>query len=123
MYLRKVHIENIRSIAELDWEIPAGQEAGWHVVIGDNSSGKSTFLRAVSLVLVGMKEAIVLGADWQSWLRKKEKLGLIRLELHLDLNVDDYDPIAYLPNGQWLSPIESVIVENKFFDENGRREE
>ena len=27
MYIRKVHIENIRSIEKLDWEIPEGNEA------------------------------------------------------------------------------------------------
>jgi hypothetical protein len=28
MYIHKVHIENIRSIQELDWEVPEGKEAG-----------------------------------------------------------------------------------------------
>ncbi|MBL8187166.1 MAG: AAA family ATPase [Acidobacteria bacterium] len=82
MYLRKVHIENIRSIAKLDWEIPEGQEAGWHVVIGDNGSGKSTFLRAIALVLVGLEAAQALRQNWDDWLRKGESQGRIELNDH-----------------------------------------
>lgn len=86
MYLRKVHIENIRSIAKLDWEIPEGKEAGWHVVIGDNGSGKSTFLRAVALALVGMPEAMALALlqNWSDWLRQNEQQGRIKIQLNSD---------------------------------------
>lgn len=84
MYLRKVHIKNIRSIAKLDWEIPEGQEAGWHVVIGDNGSGKTTFLRAISLVLIGEREAAALRQDWDDWLRKGVSSGRIELDLNFD---------------------------------------
>ena len=80
MYLRKVHIENIRSIAELDWEVSEGQEAGWHVVIGDNGSGKTTFIRAAALALVGAQEAIALREGWNDWLRNGKREGWIETE-------------------------------------------
>lgn len=88
MYLRKVHIENIRSIAELDWEIPEGQEAGWHVVIGDNGSGKTSVMRALSLALVGYSEALRLPQDWSNWLKHRESVGNIKLELIPDFKMD-----------------------------------
>lgn len=88
MYLRKVHIENIRSITELDWEIPAGSEAGWHVVIGDNGSGKSTFLRAIALVLVGQNEATALRQNWNDWMRKAENQGHIEVGFYFDPSYD-----------------------------------
>jgi hypothetical protein len=70
MYLRRIHIRNIRSIAELTWELPDDHPgAGWHVVIGDNGSGKSSFLRSVALGLVGPTEAAGLREDWSEWLR------------------------------------------------------
>ncbi len=81
MYLRKVHIENIRSIAKLDWEIPKGKEAGWHVVIGDNGSGKTTFMRAAALALIGDQEAIALREGWREWVRNGEDTGLVEVEL------------------------------------------
>lgn len=80
MYLRKVHIENIRSIAKLDWEIPQGREAGWHVVIGDNGAGKTAFLRAIALALVGVKEAQALRHNWDDWLRLNEREGHVELD-------------------------------------------
>ncbi len=70
MYIRKVHIENIRSIEKLDWEVPEGKEAGWHVLIGDNGAGKSTVLRAIALSLIGTNEWMGLRQSPQSWLRR-----------------------------------------------------
>ena len=70
MYIRKVHLENIRSIATLDWEVPAGKEAGWHVLIGDNGAGKSTVLRAIALSLIGTNEWMGLRQHPQYWLRR-----------------------------------------------------
>lgn len=81
MYLRKIHIENIRSIDELDWEIPEGQEAGWHVVIGDNGSGKTTFMRAIALGLIGDREAIALREGWSDWVRNSEGEGLVEVAI------------------------------------------
>lgn len=84
MYLRKVHIENIRSIAKLDWEIPEGREAGWHVVIGDNGSGKSSFLRSIALVLIPHNDVSALRENWNDWLRQAKRQGKVDLWLDLD---------------------------------------
>ncbi len=77
MYIRKVHIENIRSIEKLDWEVPAGKEAGWHVLIGDNGAGKSTLLRAIALSIVGVSEWQGLRQSIGVWLRRNCKSGSI----------------------------------------------
>jgi predicted ATP-dependent endonuclease of OLD family len=45
MYLQKVTIHNIRSITDLEMEFP--NPAGWHVLIGENGSGKSSIIRAI----------------------------------------------------------------------------
>lgn len=52
MYIRRIEINNIRSIEHFEMTFPEGQEAGWHVLIGDNGSGKSTIVRAVALGLL-----------------------------------------------------------------------
>ena len=46
MYITSVKIENIRSVADfrMDFKSPAG----WHVLIGDNGSGKSTISKLIS---------------------------------------------------------------------------
>ena len=84
MYIDSIKIDNIRSIRhfEMQFENPAG----WHVVIGDNGAGKSTFVKAVSLALVGAEKAIYLRQDFKKWIRigagleeeKKIELGILR---------------------------------------------
>ncbi|MBT9547682.1 MAG: AAA family ATPase [Candidatus Sericytochromatia bacterium] len=48
MYVQRVDLKNIRSFKsfEMTFEAPY---AGWHVVIGDNATGKSTLLRSIAL--------------------------------------------------------------------------
>ncbi|NJK32774.1 MAG: AAA family ATPase [Deltaproteobacteria bacterium] len=59
VHLRRVHIENLRSIRELEWEFEAGKEAGWHVVLGNNGAGKSSVLRAIAVGYLNLeKEAL-----------------------------------------------------------------
>lgn len=55
MHLRRVRIENVRSIRELEWVFEEGKEAGWHVVLGNNGSGKSAVLQAIALCLINQK--------------------------------------------------------------------
>lgn len=92
MYLRAVALDNIRSIASLDWRIPSGTELpGWHVILGDNGAGKSAVLRAIALALVGPKEAIALRQDWNEWLRWEEPDGAISAFLDRDPEFDQFD--------------------------------
>jgi putative AbiEii toxin of type IV toxin-antitoxin system len=90
MYLRKVRIKNIRSISDLDWSIPRTKEPGWHVVIGDNGAGKSTFLRSIALALVGPKEAFALRQNWNDWLSRGKPTGEIRLDITYNQRLDKF---------------------------------
>jgi predicted ATPase len=78
MYISLVRIRNIRSIAELEWR-PKHGGPGWHVILGDNGSGKSSFLRSVALALVGPKEARAARQDWNAWLRSGKDFGFVRI--------------------------------------------
>ncbi|MEK6283381.1 MAG: AAA family ATPase [Acidobacteriota bacterium] len=90
MYLRKVRIKNIRSITDLEWSIPRNKEPGWHVIIGDNGAGKSTFLRSIALALVGPKEAFALRQNWNDWLSRGKPSGEIRLDLTYNRKLDRF---------------------------------
>lgn len=82
MYIQSARIDSIRGITKSVWSLPHGKASGgWHVIIGDNGSGKSTFLRSIALVLVGPSEAPALRQDWNTWLRNDAKIGIIRLNI------------------------------------------
>ncbi len=87
MYIRRALIRNIRSIQALDWK-PNQEGPGWHVILGDNGSGKSSFLKAMALALVGPKEAQAARQDWNVWLRTGASMGLARVEIVPDASSD-----------------------------------
>ncbi|OJT18778.1 hypothetical protein BO221_39290 [Archangium sp. Cb G35] len=124
MYLTRFHIENIRAIRELTWEVPLKSAPGWHVILGDNGSGKSSVLRSLSLAFVGAPDALALQSDWSSWLRG-DQMGEVRLGLAPDWRLDkvskfsagkrrgrslpkEMDVTVLLPGRRGTKPIEMV---------------
>ncbi|HET7230721.1 MAG TPA: ATP-binding protein [Longimicrobium sp.] len=81
MYVRRVTINHVRSISHLEWSVEPGKERGWHVIIGDNGAGKSSFLRSIALALVGDKDAEALRQDWDTWLSRGVANGSVELGL------------------------------------------
>lgn len=61
---------------------PEGKEAGWHVLIGDNGSGKSTIVRAVAACLVGKEELPALLIDWKDWMQKGSTNSRIKIDFN-----------------------------------------
>jgi energy-coupling factor transporter ATP-binding protein EcfA2 len=96
MHLRRVHIRNVRSIAELTWELSAEASGpGWHVILGDNGSGKSSFLRSIALALVGPLESAGLRQSWDEWIRSGTDQALA--ELTIGLGDRDHVPHGRAP--------------------------
>ncbi len=78
MYLNKVYIKNIRSIA--DFAMIFEKPAGWHVIIGDNGAGKSTIVRAISLGIIGPTDSRALRLNLNDWVRRdSDDAGSIQL--------------------------------------------
>ncbi len=90
MYIQEIQIRNLRSIREFDWSLAKDEFAGWHVLIGDNGSGKSTILKAIALALVGEKDAQGLRQNWGDWLKKDQKEGSVSLNLVDDTKYDSF---------------------------------
>ena len=80
MHVRKLEISDIRAIRHLKIEVPATC-AGWHVILGDNGSGKSSVIRALALALIGPAEAPAARQDWASWVRRGASAGQIEVEV------------------------------------------
>jgi energy-coupling factor transporter ATP-binding protein EcfA2 len=90
--IRTFRIRAIRTIADLEWRLPTSvPSAGWHVIIGDNGSGKSSVLRSLALTLVGPSEAPGLRQDWNDWLQKGSKTGYIYLNVDDDKDYDHWE--------------------------------
>src|SRR5262249_11358861 len=90
MYIRHITIEHIRSINSLIWSLPdSGPSAGWHVIVGDNGSGKSSFLRSVALAMLGPKESAGLRQSWDDFLSKDEKGGAIDVVIARNRRIDE----------------------------------
>jgi len=66
-YLCGVQICRVRSISEVNWQIDHERAPGWHVLIGENGSGKTTVLRAVALAMLTAREGDALLQDWSQW--------------------------------------------------------
>jgi predicted ATP-binding protein involved in virulence len=56
MYLRKISIKQLRHISDFEMDFPSGKEAGWHVLLGENGSGKTSILRNIGLCLLKKEE-------------------------------------------------------------------
>lgn len=88
MHISEITIHNIRSIRSLEMVFPKGKEAGWHVIIGDNGSGKSSIIRSLALALIGPENAIALRQNWHNWLSHNEDHGKIGLQILRDVEWD-----------------------------------
>jgi AAA domain, putative AbiEii toxin, Type IV TA system/AAA domain len=87
MHIRRIEIQNIRSIKHLVWELPESQEgAGWHVILGDNGSGKTSFVRAVALAVIGPQNVHSLRFKWNNWASQKHPFITVAVARH-----DKYD--------------------------------
>lgn len=79
MYVRRLTINDIRSIEAFDFRVSAESAPGWHVILGSNGAGKSSVIRSLALALAGPKEAVALRQNWGTWTRFGSNSASIRL--------------------------------------------
>jgi energy-coupling factor transporter ATP-binding protein EcfA2 len=78
MYLSNIQLENIKGFSSLNFDFKRpGTEgyAGWNVIVGGNSAGKSTLLKAISLAFFGTDFAASLLPGTAGWVREGAKDG------------------------------------------------
>jgi predicted ATPase len=88
MYIKKIILENIRSISRFEMNFP--EPAGWHVLIGDNGAGKTSVVQAIGLALMGSAKEIYRlkkpGLD--TFLKQNTSHGKVNIDLQLDKKWD-----------------------------------
>ena len=117
MHVLRLKIKNIRSLRNLDLDLRKDEKtSGWHVILGDNGSGKSTIVRALALTFVGPEIVIATPQDWSKWLSKGKKSGHICSTLKQHRKED-----RWAEKGRTSD--ESILVKTTFNKETGNRKE
>ena len=90
MFLKSLHLENVRSIETLDLPLTDdnGRTRQWTMLLGDNGTGKSTILRSIALMLAGSEALAELAGDMESWIRFGQSKAEIRAVLTTADNKD-----------------------------------
>jgi len=70
MYLRSLTLKNFRAFESLTWQLAEGEEPGWHVLLGANGAGKSSFLRAIAIALTGETEFTAARRPTRDFIRR-----------------------------------------------------
>lgn len=82
MYVRRVVLSDVRGFEKADLDLaPDEVYPGWAVVTGDNGSGKTALLRAISLGLLGPDQTRDLVPDLSGWTRAGGKSAEISVEV------------------------------------------
>lgn len=92
MYIDSIVLTNIRGFSEVNFNFNRGNDkyAGWTVFVGNNGSGKSTFLKAVAIALTGTDTARALEPNYNRWIKEGRKgKSIIQLEI-FRCEDDDY---------------------------------
>ena len=83
MYIKRVVLEDLRGFRHLDFDFerPDHHYNGWTVVTGDNAAGKTAFLKAIALALVGTDTARALQPSLKGWIRRDATEAVVAVEI------------------------------------------
>ena len=81
MHVQKLNISHIRSLRKFEFSLDRQETGGWHVLLGDNGTGKSTVIRALALALMGQSSAHATQQDWSRWLPRDRESGYVSVNL------------------------------------------
>lgn len=93
MYIKSIHLENVRSFTDLQFDLErpdGGGFAGWTVFVGGNSSGKSTILRSAALALIGPEAGGRLTGSPSGWIHKGQSKASAVLKIKWDRENDRF---------------------------------
>lgn len=75
MFLKKIHIQNFKCLADIELSFEKNKSANrkWTLILGENGTGKSNLLKAIALVTAGSNALGELIGNTDSWIRNGEK--------------------------------------------------
>lgn len=75
----------------MEFSFDKGREAGWHVILGQNGSGKSSVIRSLALLEMGEREAYAARQDFSRWISDESHTARISGDFTYD---EGYDTVA-----------------------------
>ena len=119
MHVQRLTIENLRSIRSFRLDLKRKDSAGWHVILGDNGTGKTTVVRALALALMGKPSALAARQDWPRWLPEGCEEG------HVSVALIGHDEDHWIGSGRTskkpITPRARIAVEPGGSKGNGRQ--
>lgn len=88
MYITSLNVKNVRSISEFRYDMKLADCPGWHVILGDNGSGKSSIIKSLAIILAGGPKVSAARQIWDDWLAQNESTAEIEVVIN---RADEYD--------------------------------
>jgi hypothetical protein len=112
MFLRRVVLQHIKGFEYANLDLSPDGDAdhycGWAVITGDNGSGKTALLRAISLALLGPEQSRGLVPDLRGWVTEGKQRGTISVEVRPDHDHDRTAKGGYPVQGTFWAEVEVV---------------
>ena len=108
MYLKRAVIRDVKGFRSADIDFcPDGESyAGWAVITGDNGSGKTALLRAISLAILGPEQVRGIVQDLRGWVADGTERGTISVEIKPDHDIDRTAKGGYPTTGTFWAEVE-----------------
>src|SRR5271166_800378 len=83
MYVKRVVLESLRGFKRIDLKFDRPNETyqGWWVITGDNASGKTAYLKAIAMALIGPDAIRALQPSFQGWIRQGDRKSVVAIEI------------------------------------------
>ncbi|AQR66020.1 hypothetical protein BXU06_13870 [Aquaspirillum sp. LM1] len=90
MYITSFRLQNFCRLRQIEVRIPHRSQKGWHVIIGDNASGKSSILKGIASALINRPDFPALRINSDIFVRSGEKNADVIVMTAPD---NDYDEV------------------------------
>lgn len=113
MFLKHLHLKNVRSIGDLDLDFSGEEEPirKWTLLLGQNGTGKSTVLRAAAMISSGSEALLELIGKPDSWIQNGQDLAVLEATL-LTAKKEERKVRLELRRGQALAKLLAANQEN-----------
>lgn len=98
MYLRKIHIKNLKRIRDLSLDFTVdGEPRMWTVLIGENGTAKTSVLHAIALSAAGSRQVNALARPVVAHLRDRRAPQKLSIKSEFEFTPESLDDLRFHP--------------------------